>query len=239
MSKLLNRPKLPNKKHRGIRPKTEAKAKNEVNKRSKLCTLKSPLNSLNRLHFSQISAICSLLSIKVFVCRCRALKNTRENSNLLAIVFSHCHNFHICQFLWIQMKTVSGKIVSMKAVNLSKAANILSNFVTSDNGASQSVSAYLRRASVAFNELACFKKHHTLKKKSKEEASIVSDISHRNLEEAEGKLRKKEKKKKSDGSLGSEDKKKKKRKNAEVDGGENGNLETPQRKKRRKTEADE
>ncbi|KAI3722737.1 hypothetical protein L2E82_33799 [Cichorium intybus] len=119
-----------------------------------------------------------------------------------------------------QMKTVSGKIVSTKPVNLSKAANILSNFVTSDNGASQSVSAYLRRASVAFNELVYFKRHHKLKKKPNEEASTISDLSHRNLEEyearvrendqdqkvagkIEGKMRKKEKEKKIEGSLGS------------------------------------
>ncbi|XP_023745552.1 uncharacterized protein LOC111893714 [Lactuca sativa] len=119
------------------------------------------------------------------------------------------------------MKTVSGKIVSLKPVNLSKAANILSKFVTSENGASQPVSAYLRRASVAFNELVYFKKHHTLKKKTKDETSSISDISHRDVEEDEGKLRKKEKKKK--------------RKNAEVDGREIGDLETPERKKRRKT----
>ncbi|KAI3519334.1 hypothetical protein L1887_08364 [Cichorium endivia] len=120
----------------------------------------------------------------------------------------------------LQMKTVSGKIVSTKPVNLSKAANILSNFVTSDDGASQSVSAYLRRASVAFNELVYFKKHHKLKKKPNKEASTISDLSHRNLEEdevrvpendqdqkvagkVEGKIRKKEKEKKSEGSLGS------------------------------------
>ncbi|XP_076949902.1 uncharacterized protein LOC143622724 [Bidens hawaiensis] len=84
------------------------------------------------------------------------------------------------------MKTVSGKIVSTKPVSLSKAANVLANFVTSDNGVSQPVAAYLRRASAAFDELVYFKKHHKLKKKSsKEEDLTKSDISHRSLEEYE------------------------------------------------------
>ncbi|KAK9061957.1 hypothetical protein SSX86_019141 [Deinandra increscens subsp. villosa] len=179
------------------------------------------------------------------------------------------------------MKTVTGKIVSTKPVNLSKAAKILSNFVNSDNGASQPVAAYLRRASAAFNELVYFKKHHMLKKSSKEDTLTKSDMSRRSLEEnkkfgqdpvevdesrareVEGKLRKKEKKKKkTEGSLGSGEnnnieveskpsnetmsekneekkRKKKKRKNAEADGGEMGNSVTPERKKRRRTEADD
>ncbi|KAI3747802.1 hypothetical protein L6452_10464 [Arctium lappa] len=82
------------------------------------------------------------------------------------------------------MKTVSGTIVSSKPVNLSKAANILSNFVSSDNGASQSVSTYLRRTCAAFNELVYFKKHHKRKKhRPMEEASSKSDINPRNSEE--------------------------------------------------------
>ncbi|KAK1410372.1 hypothetical protein QVD17_36908 [Tagetes erecta] len=186
------------------------------------------------------------------------------------------------------MKTVNGKIVSTKPVSLSKAANILSNFVTSDNGVSQPVTAYLRRASEAFDELVYLKKHNRLKKKSsKDEALTRSDLSRRSLKEedegralengvvkkefeqgpvevdgnrsgeVEGKLKKKKKKK--EGSLenknikveleeGSEMmnkkneekmKTKKKRKNAEVDGGEIGNSVTPEKKKRRKIEADD
>ncbi|KAI7728749.1 hypothetical protein M8C21_028678 [Ambrosia artemisiifolia] len=166
------------------------------------------------------------------------------------------------------MKTVSGKIISTKSVSLSKAANILSNFVTSDNGASQPVGVYLRRASEAFNELVYFKKHLRSKKhSSKDDASTKSDVSHRSFEEhrteeVEGKLRKKEKKrKKTEASLLSgendkpavevkdgnetmsvkneEKKKKKKRKNAVVDGGETSNSVTHERKKRRRTEADD
>ena len=85
------------------------------------------------------------------------------------------------------MRTVSGTIVSTKPVNLSKAAKVLSNFVNTENGASQSVSVYLRRASAAFDELVYFKKHHEFKKnRSKDEASTKSDISRRSLED-EGK----------------------------------------------------
>ncbi|KAI3794178.1 hypothetical protein L1987_36807 [Smallanthus sonchifolius] len=202
----------PAKKHR--------KATNKVNQSSKLCSLRS--SSL----FYQSSSLPS-------------------NSS----PFVHRHRF--------QMKTVSGKIVSTKPVNLSKAANILSNFVTSDNGASQPVAAYLRRASAAFNELVYFKKHHRINKSS----STKSDISHRSLQEdevmdtreVEGTLRKKErKKKKTDDNVevgfkeGNEtvhvkieEKKKKKRKNAEVDMGEIGHSATLERKKMRRTEADD
>ena len=51
------------------------------------------------------------------------------------------------------MKTISGKAISSKAVSLSKAAKILSKFVSAENGASQAISAYLHQTSAAFNEL--------------------------------------------------------------------------------------
>lgn len=51
------------------------------------------------------------------------------------------------------MKTVTGKIVSSTPISVSKAAKIIANFAATDNGASQAVSAYLRRASASFNEL--------------------------------------------------------------------------------------
>ncbi|KAI3808478.1 hypothetical protein L1987_24429 [Smallanthus sonchifolius] len=93
------------------------------------------------------------------------------------------HRFHRHR---LQMKTVSGKLVSTTPVNLFKSDDILSDFVTSDNGASQSVSAYLRRASAAFNEPAYFKKHRNLKKnRSNQEASTKSDISCKTLEKDE------------------------------------------------------
>ncbi|XP_027332548.1 vicilin-like seed storage protein At2g18540 isoform X1 [Abrus precatorius] len=51
------------------------------------------------------------------------------------------------------MKTISGHCVSLKEISLSKAAKILSKFVSADNGASHVIGAYLHRASVSFNEL--------------------------------------------------------------------------------------
>ncbi|CAL1403266.1 unnamed protein product [Linum trigynum] len=51
------------------------------------------------------------------------------------------------------MKSVTGEIVSSTPVSLSKAASILSQFVSADTGASQAVNAYLRRANSAFDEL--------------------------------------------------------------------------------------
>ncbi|KAE9588503.1 hypothetical protein Lalb_Chr22g0356011 [Lupinus albus] len=51
------------------------------------------------------------------------------------------------------MRTVSGNCVSSKQISLSKAAKILSKFVSADNGASQVTSAYLHRADAAFHEL--------------------------------------------------------------------------------------
>ncbi|OWM67962.1 eukaryotic translation initiation factor 5B [Punica granatum] len=58
----------------------------------------------------------------------------------------------------IKMKTVSGKIISTRSVSLAKASKILSKMVTVDNGASSSISIYLRKASDAFDELAQFHK---------------------------------------------------------------------------------
>ncbi|CAN1165903.1 hypothetical protein LINPERPRIM_LOCUS34000 [Linum perenne] len=54
------------------------------------------------------------------------------------------------------MKSVTGKINSVTPVSVSRAAYIHSNFVDADTGASQAVTAYLRRATAAFNELVQF-----------------------------------------------------------------------------------
>lgn len=51
------------------------------------------------------------------------------------------------------MKTVSGNVISSKPISLPKAAKTLSTFVTFENGASHAISAYLQRASTAFDEL--------------------------------------------------------------------------------------
>ncbi|KAK6276687.1 hypothetical protein POUND7_006396 [Theobroma cacao] len=63
------------------------------------------------------------------------------------------------------MKTVTGKILSSTPISVSKATKIISNFAATDNGASQAVSAYLRRASASFNELKQL--HRELRKQSK------------------------------------------------------------------------
>ncbi|XVF05610.1 hypothetical protein REPUB_Repub05bG0187700 [Reevesia pubescens] len=51
------------------------------------------------------------------------------------------------------MKTVTGKILSSTPISVSKAAKFIANFAAADNGASEAVSAYLRRASASFNDL--------------------------------------------------------------------------------------
>ncbi|XVF68647.1 hypothetical protein PTKIN_Ptkin11bG0018200 [Pterospermum kingtungense] len=63
------------------------------------------------------------------------------------------------------MKTLTGKVVSSTPISVSKAAKIIANFAATDNGASQAISAYLRRASASFNELKQF--HRELRKGSK------------------------------------------------------------------------
>ncbi|KAG5091397.1 hypothetical protein JHK82_050175 [Glycine max] len=51
------------------------------------------------------------------------------------------------------MKTISGYCVSVKDILVSKAAKILTKFVSADNGASHVINAYLHQASASFNEL--------------------------------------------------------------------------------------
>ncbi|KAG8496278.1 hypothetical protein CXB51_009255 [Gossypium anomalum] len=63
------------------------------------------------------------------------------------------------------MKTVTGKILSSTPVSVSKAAKIIANFAATDNGASQAISAYLRRASASFSELKQL--HKELRKPSR------------------------------------------------------------------------
>ncbi|KAG5004059.1 hypothetical protein JHK82_028076 [Glycine max] len=51
------------------------------------------------------------------------------------------------------MKTISGHCVLVKDISVSKAAKILTKFVSADNGTSHVINAYLHRASASFNEL--------------------------------------------------------------------------------------
>ncbi|KAG5047085.1 hypothetical protein JHK86_016491 [Glycine max] len=51
------------------------------------------------------------------------------------------------------MKTIFGHCVLVKDISVSKAAKILTKFVSADNGTSHVINAYLHRASASFNEL--------------------------------------------------------------------------------------
>ncbi|OVA09949.1 hypothetical protein BVC80_1751g110 [Macleaya cordata] len=65
------------------------------------------------------------------------------------------------------MKTISGSVISSKPVSLSKAASILSSFISFENGASHALSAYLRRTSASLDGLVEF--HDDLLKCGKSE----------------------------------------------------------------------
>ncbi|GAB2214698.1 hypothetical protein Droror1_Dr00019060 [Drosera rotundifolia] len=62
-------------------------------------------------------------------------------------------------------KSVSGTVVSSRPVSLSKAAKILSDFATMDNGVSPAMTAYLKLAVGSFNDLVMF--HKELKASSR------------------------------------------------------------------------
>ncbi|CAN1145677.1 hypothetical protein LINPERHAP2_LOCUS14811 [Linum perenne] len=69
------------------------------------------------------------------------------------------------------MKTVSGEIVSLTPVSVSRAASILSNFVSADTGASHAVNAYLRRSTSAFDDLVRLHSKSQSKKRKPREAA--------------------------------------------------------------------
>ncbi|CAN1226959.1 hypothetical protein LINGRAPRIM_LOCUS1127 [Linum grandiflorum] len=71
------------------------------------------------------------------------------------------------------MKSVTGEIKSTTPVTLSRAAGILSDFVARDTGASQAVTAYLRRATSAFDELVQF--HNSLPRRYEKHKSAVDE----------------------------------------------------------------
>ncbi|KAK3012632.1 hypothetical protein RJ639_008588 [Escallonia herrerae] len=78
------------------------------------------------------------------------------------------------------MKSISGRVTSSKPISLSKAAETLTNFASSDNGASQAVSTYLKRAAAEFTELAHFHKllnssHSGRKPPKHQSTSIVAE----------------------------------------------------------------
>ncbi|KAJ0020187.1 hypothetical protein Pint_32270 [Pistacia integerrima] len=153
------------------------------------------------------------------------------------------------------MKTVTGRVLSTTPISLSKAASILSKFVNADTNASPALCAYLRRASVSFNELSQLHKELKSSRKHKisksdivaEEEKPTRKSSHGLSNGLESKINK-DKKKKEGGELtvnGSgievvEEKtmKKKKRKSGEIEEGkEIHSEESPiKKKKKRKTE---
>jgi hypothetical protein len=94
--------------------------------------------------------------------------------------------------LVVPMKTVTGRVNSAKPISLSKAATLLSGFVSSENGASQDVSAYLRRASGAFIELKSI--HREIKSKETKLSSKKKRKSHREMGSEERKKSKKKRK---------------------------------------------
>ncbi|XVE59162.1 hypothetical protein DITRI_Ditri05aG0023400 [Diplodiscus trichospermus] len=63
------------------------------------------------------------------------------------------------------MTTMMGQSLFSNPISISNAAKIIANFAATDNGASQAVSAYLRRTSASFSELKQL--HRELRKLSK------------------------------------------------------------------------
>lgn len=81
------------------------------------------------------------------------------------------------------MKTVTGSVLSTKPVSLSSAAKNLSAFASleEENGASDAVRVYLKRASDAFNSLVQFHKelkapHSNRKRKASQPLDIDTKI---------------------------------------------------------------
>ncbi|XP_011002853.1 PREDICTED: protein PXR1-like isoform X2 [Populus euphratica] len=112
------------------------------------------------------------------------------------------------------MKTVTGKITDSAPVSISKAASILSKFVSSENGASQALNAYLRRATAAFDELSRLHSKSERRKHEKDSSLIRSvEASQSELVNNSEQMLKKEVKE--EGSVGDEEiesKKERKRK---------------------------
>ncbi|KAI9084679.1 hypothetical protein K1719_033323 [Acacia pycnantha] len=83
------------------------------------------------------------------------------------------------------MKTISGKPVSEKPISLSKAAKILSKFISAENGASHVINTYLRRASSSFSELnqlhkelklpCSDRKHKRSRSKTRDDSEKIED----------------------------------------------------------------
>lgn len=84
---------------------------------------------------------------------------------------------------------ISGRVVSRKAISLSRAAKLISRFAAVENGSSPAVSIYLHRTSDAFNHLAQF---HS---KTKNSSTIVDTVEESRLTSVNNNLDEKKKKK--------------------------------------------
>jgi hypothetical protein len=112
------------------------------------------------------------------------------------------------------MKTVTGKITDSTPVSISKAASILSKFVSSENGASQALNAYLRRATAAFDELSRLHSKSD-RRKHKKDSSLIRSVEASQSELVNNSEQMVKKEVKEEGSVGEEEiesKKEKKRK---------------------------
>ncbi|XP_034924730.1 uncharacterized protein [Populus alba] len=112
------------------------------------------------------------------------------------------------------MKTVTGKITDSTPVSISKAASILSKFVSSENGASQALNAYLRRATAAFDELSRLHSKSD-RRKHKKDSSLIRSVEASQSELVNNSEQMLKKEVKEEGSVGDEEiesKKEKKRK---------------------------
>ncbi|KMZ62754.1 hypothetical protein ZOSMA_44G01570 [Zostera marina] len=73
------------------------------------------------------------------------------------------------------MKPITGEEVSSKPVSLSMAAIVLSKFLDTDTGADDEMLAYLRRASMAFDELVHFHREIDSRRGSSEKVDAGDD----------------------------------------------------------------
>lgn len=77
------------------------------------------------------------------------------------------------------MKAVNGSLVSSQPITLSKAARALSTFLSTETGASQALSSYLKRSSSSFDELFHF--HRNLKSPKPHTSPSPSPTNHKKI----------------------------------------------------------
>ncbi|KAE8038947.1 hypothetical protein FH972_011407 [Carpinus fangiana] len=79
------------------------------------------------------------------------------------------------------MKTVIGQVLSSKPISLKKATSTLSTFVSTENGASPAICAYLRRALASFKELRQHEKElrdpRSKQRQYRSKSETLSDVS--------------------------------------------------------------